>query len=301
MRINPGRPGSRLQSGKPGRSAARITWRFPVAAVARNFVWHPNQKSGLIGKLPLRSRHEVSIVANNENACGAIKLKNIKLREQHINFLRENKIFLHPSGRYDEVWLKTGRAYNTHYQSAHMERYSSQTAGPALSSLGAFSYSAASLGPNASIGRYCAIGAETRIMKASHPYEWIGMCGFDYSNTEPYGSYMREHGYEEAVRELPEDKQASKVVIGNGVWIALNVLLKRQISIGEGAVVASNSVVTRDVPPYALVAGNPAQVKRLRFSEKIVERMLGSGWHRYAFTDFRTMDTSNPEKFLDQL
>lgn len=56
-----------------------------------------------------------------------------------------------------------------------------------------------------------------------------------------------------------------------------------------------------DVPPYAVVVGNPGTVKRLRFSERTVERMLAVRWWRYKFTGFRSLDLENPERFLDQV
>ena len=225
--------------------------------------------------------------------------RNLTIQQEHLDFLRDNKIFLHASGRYENVWLKLGAPYNTHAQPAMMERYSAQFGGVALSSLGAFSYSAASLGHNATIGRYCAIGAGTKIMKASHPRGWIGMCGFDYTMAAPYGFYMRDKGIEAPEHNLGHEFTGTKVVIEDDVWIALDVTLVRKITIGQGAVIASGTTVTKDVPPYAIVAGNPGVVKRMRFSDKVIERMLESSWHRYDFTEFRGMETQNPERFLD--
>jgi hypothetical protein len=64
-------------------------------------------------------------------------------------------------------------------------------------------------------------------------------------------------------------------------------------------VVGAYSVVTRDVEPYSIVVGAPARVKRLRFEERVVERMLAVAWWRYAFWDLRGASTTEPMKFLD--
>ncbi|MDL4470788.1 CatB-related O-acetyltransferase [Citrobacter braakii] len=73
--------------------------------------------------------------------------------------------------------------------------------------------------------------------------------------------------------------------IGNDVWIGNDVVLKGGISIGDGAVVAANSVVTKDVPPYAIVAGVPAKIIKYRFESDIIEQLLKIKWWNYNYTD----------------
>ena len=67
-------------------------------------------------------------------------------------------------------------------------------------------------------------------------------------------------------------------VVGHDVWLGYSALVLPGVTIGHGAVVAAGSVVARDVPPYAVVAGNPARVVRSRFSEEDVERLLRAAW-----------------------
>ena len=64
------------------------------------------------------------------------------------------------------------------------------------------------------------------------------------------------------------------MTIGNDVWIGHNVNIMGGVNIGDGAIIAAGAVVTKDVPPYAIVAGVPATIKRYRFSERIIERLL---------------------------
>lgn len=67
-------------------------------------------------------------------------------------------------------------------------------------------------------------------------------------------------------------------IIGNDVWIGVDSIIKRGIKIGDGAVIGANSVVTKDVPPYAIVAGSPAKIIRYRFDETSIKKILASAW-----------------------
>jgi len=69
-------------------------------------------------------------------------------------------------------------------------------------------------------------------------------------------------------------KPMGDVVIGNDVWIGYGVTILGGVTIGDGAVVGARSVVTKDVPPYAVVVGNPAEVKKYRFEEETIEYLL---------------------------
>jgi virginiamycin A acetyltransferase len=68
------------------------------------------------------------------------------------------------------------------------------------------------------------------------------------------------------------------LVIENDVWLGHDALLMPGVRVGNGAIVATRAVVTKDVPPYAIVAGNPAQVVRLRYDEATVARLLAVAW-----------------------
>ncbi|MDO8392273.1 MAG: DapH/DapD/GlmU-related protein [Actinomycetota bacterium] len=67
-------------------------------------------------------------------------------------------------------------------------------------------------------------------------------------------------------------------MIGNDVWIGSDAIILSGVAIGDGAVVAAGAVVTKSVPPYSVVAGNPAGVLRLRFDERSIQRLLVVKW-----------------------
>lgn len=69
-----------------------------------------------------------------------------------------------------------------------------------------------------------------------------------------------------------------QIVIGNDVWIGAGVCFLSGVKVGDGAIVGAHAVITKDVPPYALVAGNPAQVKKYRFLKKEIKKLLEIKW-----------------------
>jgi acetyltransferase-like isoleucine patch superfamily enzyme len=77
---------------------------------------------------------------------------------------------------------------------------------------------------------------------------------------------------------IEEFEEFDKTIIGNDVWIGINAFIKGGISIGDGAVIGAYSVVTRDVEPYSIVAGNPAKLIRKRFNDSEVEKLLKVKW-----------------------
>ena len=77
-------------------------------------------------------------------------------------------------------------------------------------------------------------------------------------------------------------------------------MLKQNLNIGTGSVIAANSVVTKDVPPYAIVGGNPAKIIKYRFSETHIQKLLALQWWNYSFTDFQQLDITNIDTFIDQ-
>ena len=116
------------------------------------------------------------------------------------------------------------------------------------------------------IGRYCSIAKGVTIaLGGEHRTDWV--------STYPFGELWPEA---QGVPGHPASR--GDVVIGNDVWIGLDALILSGVTIGDGAVIGARAVVTQDVPPYAVVAGNPARVVRTRFDEETVARLLAIRW-----------------------
>jgi virginiamycin A acetyltransferase len=121
------------------------------------------------------------------------------------------------------------------------------------------------LGPGTVVGRYCSIASGVRTFTREVPLEFK-------SNSALF--------CDPALGVVAHDpRPPGRLVIGHDVWLGYNaVVLPTVSSIGIGAFVGANSVVHKDVPPYAIVAGNPARVIRYRFSPPVIERLLASRW-----------------------
>jgi virginiamycin A acetyltransferase len=127
------------------------------------------------------------------------------------------------------------------------------------------------IGDRLVIGRFCAIAADTRFIMngANHDMRGFstypfGILGQDWRAAWDDGSV--EAGYR------------GDTVVGNDVWFGTEAMVLPGVTIGDGAIVAARAVVSRDVPPYAIVAGNPARVVRMRFDEEMVSRLLAVAW-----------------------
>ena len=94
---------------------------------------------------------------------------------------------------------------------------------------------------------------------------------------------------------------AKPVAIGHDVWIGQRATLQSGITIGDGAIVAAQAMVTDDVPPYAIVGGVPARIIRMRFPEPLIERLQALRWWRYGMDVLHPLDVRDPEGFADRL
>jgi virginiamycin A acetyltransferase len=127
------------------------------------------------------------------------------------------------------------------------------------------------------IGNFCGIANGVVILVgggSEHRIDWIT-------------SYPFNVVFKESWHHVEHPSAKGDVIIGNDVWIGLNALILSGVRIGDGAVIGASSVVTRDVPPYAIVGGNPARVIRMRFSQDKIDQLLRIKWWNWSFEKIR--------------
>lgn len=147
------------------------------------------------------------------------------------------------------------------------------------------------------VGAYCAFGARTSINPFNHPVDWLSINEFQYHPAS--FDWVPEYNDFQRLERTPD--MFKQVVIGNDVWSGHNVNIMPGVNVGDGAVIAAGAVVTKDVPPYAIVAGVPATVKRFRFPEKTVERLLRLKWWDLELSDLSGLPFRDIEQCLSRL
>jgi acetyltransferase-like isoleucine patch superfamily enzyme len=130
-------------------------------------------------------------------------------------------------------------------------------------------------GSTLKIGAYCSIADEVKILLGGHHRT-------DWLTTYPFPALIEEAKNIEGYNGTHGD-----VVIGSDVWLCFGCTILSGVKIGEGAVVAANSVVTKDVPPYAIVAGNPAIFIRWRFPEEVRDILMQVRWWDWPVNEVR--------------
>ena len=148
-----------------------------------------------------------------------------------------------------------------------------------------------------SIGSYCSIGARTSINPFNHPTDWLSIHEFQYHGK----AYDWVDEYNDFDRLQRTSDMFQVVKVGNDVWCGHNVNLMGGVSVGDGAIIAAGAVVTKDVPPYAIVAGVPASIKRLRFSERTIERLLRVKWWELELSELSGLPFRDVDRCLDIL
>lgn len=173
--------------------------------------------------------------------------------------------------------------------------------------LGAFSYAVTGYYSEVSIGRYTSIGEQVQIGRSNHAMTWISTSPFFYLRErifmvgDDFADAPAYHAYSAPPRPHARSTAFKPVTIGNDVWIGHGAFIKPGVTIGDGAVVGAMSVVTKDVPPYAIVAGNPATLKRIRVSPRAVAAMLELQWWRFAPWQLAEIDFSDAENAIGPL
>lgn len=147
---------------------------------------------------------------------------------------------------------------------------------------------------NTDIGAFCSLASGIHIGLAEHPIYWV--------STSPVFQDVVNSSVNIKYAQLPS-LPSKRTIIENDVWIGTNVIIKAGVKICNGAVVASGSVVTKDVEPYAIVGGCPARLIKFRFDSDMIQRLLASQWWLLddkTLLEFGGM-VNNPDEFLNAI
>lgn len=158
----------------------------------------------------------------------------------------------------------------------------------------------------ASIGRFCAIGANIVAGQVEHPTGFLSphpmFTGSSFEHARDWQARNRSNIDKAAGKLAAALKgRSEKIRIGNDVWIGEGAFISGGVTIGDGAVVAARSVVTKDVPPYAIVAGVPARVLRYRFEHDVIERLLALAWWKYGLSALDGVDFTDIDQAVAQI
>lgn len=148
---------------------------------------------------------------------------------------------------------------------------------------------------NAEIGKFANIASFVRIGATDHPMEKASLHHFHYRSAD----YFDDADHDES---WFAHRRSRRATIGHDTWIGHAAQIRPEVTIGHGAVIAGGAIVTKDVPPYMIVAGIPAIPLRPRYPADIADRMIGLAWWdwphdrlRAALQDFRSL---RAEEFL---
>lgn len=145
---------------------------------------------------------------------------------------------------------------------------------------------------NASIGSFCSIANGVIIGGGMHPVSWVSTSPVFYEGRDSVKAKFSTHSR----------KEVEKTIIGHDVWVGQNVLIKQGVKVGTGAVIGMGSVVTKDVAPYAIVAGIPAKELKKRFDEDVIKDLLNLKWWDLedALLTNLAVNIQNPKEFIKQ-
>jgi acetyltransferase-like isoleucine patch superfamily enzyme len=225
----------------------------------------------------------------------------ITLDKRFIEFLSDSRIFSHPNIQVQRWQPNDSMCF---LPSTEMEPYSGVFRGQYMNPLGAFSFiTLPVIGKyqmQFATGRYCSIGGGLRIAGNDHPTSSLSSSPTFY---DPEKSWVKAYDLDIGITgEAPVNRPAAKGVpiVGHDVWFGGDVMLNQSVRIGHGAVVAANSHVTKDVPDYAIVGGNPARLIRYRFPQEVIQELLDIRFWRFSKKDLLQFNLQNIEQFIKE-
>lgn len=154
---------------------------------------------------------------------------------------------------------------------------------------------------SAEVGRFCSIGNSVKSVSGTHPVHLVSTSPALYSLSRQCGiTFTTQQNFNEY--KFYDNSRQIDVKIGNDVWIGENVLLLGGISIGDGAVIAAGSLVSKDVEPYSIQGGIPAKEISKRFSNDIISKLQIIKWWNWNERQLKDRNVYflNVEKFIER-
>lgn len=149
------------------------------------------------------------------------------------------------------------------------------------------------------IGRFCSIASDCHIGLGDHAMNMVATSPLFYSSQSMLPNNFLSENI--PIQEKTVGNTDYKVIIGNDVWMGYNVCIKEGVTIGDGAIIGAKSLVTHNIPPYAIAVGTPARVIKYRFTPEQIEKLLQIKWwdnnpewvrnHVHTFRDIDTFIT----------
>src|SRR5690606_8612355 len=122
------------------------------------------------------------------------------------------------------------------------------------------------------IGNFCSISWGVTIGPANHDYSKLTTHDFLYNDF---------YGIKPIDSSAAYDRFSKKTIVGNDVWIGTNSTILNGLNLGDGVVIGANTIVTKDIPPYSIVVGNPGRIVKMRFDKNIIDELLDLKWWEF--------------------
>lgn len=164
--------------------------------------------------------------------------------------------------------------------------------------IGRFSYINANthIGHDTKIGSFCSIARSVEIAPHSHPIYLMSTHTFQYQSNKfaDYENYKNNTFF-------PIESLSKQTIIEHDVWIGTKSIIMKGVHIGTGAIIGAGSIVTKDIPPYAIAVGVPAKVIKYRFDNDLIEELLNSKWWEKDLLSLQHLPYDNVKECLLKL
>jgi acetyltransferase-like isoleucine patch superfamily enzyme len=165
--------------------------------------------------------------------------------------------------------------------------------------IGAYTYfDKGRIGSLRRIGNYCSIAPGCVIGNGNHPTDFLSTHPIAFNGAGAFNFDSSVRNYQGGI-DRPAEVIKDAPTIGSDVWVGGNVTILRGVTIGNGVIIGSNSLVNRDIPDFAIVAGIPAKIIKMRFLPAIVQKIQASNWWDYDMVSLTKIPWDKPEEAVE--